>query len=274
MNESRLTDRLTVLGDFALPENHLQKVEIYQNDYGLAFNYKESSVDYTINNETQTIDIEVNSNPEFSKGQFFSATSLRKTSYQGDLDNKIDISDEIESQDGEIIFSFDGYLQDNKVCAEIFSYFNEESQFSNNLGFYQVLDIQGTIQDPISGQKLKPGDFGYRDMAWELSKTFSASDSNADQNALAKRVSEDHSQMGSFSFQLTAQNNRALLAPIVQTSQGNLFTSFADANADGFNHFVSRGDMAFGFEDLFGLGDKDFNDLQVMMTPLTINGLS
>ena len=253
---------------------NLQKVEIYQNDYGLAFNYIESYVDYTVNNETQTINIEVNSEPEPTKGQFFSATSLRKTSYQGDLDNKIDISDEIESQDGDIIFSFDGYLQDNKVSAEIFSYFNEESQFSNNLGFYQVLDIQGTIQDPISGQQLKPGDFGYRDKAWELSKSFSASDSNADQNALAKRVSEDHSQMGSFSFQLTAQNNRALLAPIVQTSQGNLFTSFADANADGFNHFVSRGDMAFGFEDLFGLGDKDFNDLQVMMTPLTINGLS
>ena len=253
---------------------NLQKVEIYQNDYGLAFNYKESSVDYTINNETQTIDIEINSSPEFSKGQFFSATSLRKTSYQGDLDNKIDISDEIKSQDGAIIFSFDDYLQGNKVSAEIFSYFNEESQLSNNLGFYQILDSQGTIQDPITGQKLKPGDFGYRYKAWELSKFFSTSSSNTNQDALANRVSEDHTQMGSFSFQLTAQNNRALLAPIVQTSQGNLFTSFADANADGFNHFVSRGDMAFGFEDLFGLGDKDFNDLQVMMTPLTINGLS
>lgn len=253
---------------------NLQKVEIFQNAYGLSFLQKVSSVDYTVNKKDQKLDVNIDSESEFRQGQFFSATSLRKTSYQGDLDKKIDISDEIESQDGEIIFSFDDYLQDNKVSAEIFSYFNEESQLSNNLGFYQVLDLQGTIQDPISGQQLKPGDFGYRDKAWELSKSLSTSASNADQNTLAKRESEDHSQMGSFSFQLTAQNNKALLAPIVQTSQGNLFTSFADANADGFNHFVSRGDMAFGFEDLFGLGDKDFNDLQVMMTPLTINGLS
>ena len=80
--------------------------------------------------------------------------------------------------------------------------------------------------------------------------------------------------MGSFSFNLEAIDGTALLAPIVTTSQGEVWTTFAAANRDGKNHFQSRGGLSFQMEDQVDLGDGDFNDLTGAFTPLEINGIA
>ncbi|MEQ9668104.1 DUF4114 domain-containing protein [Coleofasciculus sp. G2-EDA-02] len=41
------------------------------------------------------------------------------------------------------------------------------------------------------------------------------------------------------------------------------YFAFGQANPDGRDHVRLFGDNIFGFEDLFGGGDKDFNDLVV-----------
>ena len=253
---------------------NLRKVEIYQNDFGLAFDYQESGIDYLENAKKNTIEVEVKSSKQQSSGQFFSATSIRKSIYTGEVDDKIDFRDDLTSQSSKIIYDFGEYIKDDQVSADIFSYFNEESSLANNIGFYQILDQKGTIKDPISGQLYTPSDSDYIDKALKLSEIFSKSASTPNQSNMTNRISEDHAQMGSISFKLSTINNNIMISPIVQTSQGNTFTSFAEANSDKLNHFVKRGDMSFGFEDQLGLGDRDFNDLQVMMTPLSINGMS
>jgi hypothetical protein len=60
-----------------------------------------------------------------------------------------------------------------------------------------------------------------------------------------------------------SQLKTGYLAPVVITSEGNIFTPFARANSDQMQHFVARGSLSWGMEDLLGLGDKDFNDLHV-----------
>jgi hypothetical protein len=151
---------------------------------------------------------------------------------------------------------------------------NESSEYANTLGFYQVNDFAGTIQDPITGQFYSPGDGEYIATALQLSTRFNDSDQNQSNGELADRVSQDASQMGNFSFTLDAIDGKALVAPIVTTSAGDTWTVFAAANSDGLDHFLWNGGMSFRMEDLPDLGDRDFNDLHAVFTPLTINGIA
>ena len=152
--------------------------------------------------------------------------------------------------------------------------YGQTSSYRNDLGFYQILDEQGTIQDPISGAYLKPGDAQYLQVATKLSDRFEASDGDPSNGDLGNRVSDDVACLANFSFNLTAIDQRALLTPIIKTSMGEIFTSFSAANPDGLNHFRSQGDLDFGFEDQLHLGDRDFNDLHVFLSLMEINGLS
>jgi hypothetical protein len=43
-------------------------------------------------------------------------------------------------------------------------------------------------------------------------------------------------------------------------SNGNTFFAFAGANSDNFAHFRVLGNNLFGYEDLPGGGDRDFDD--------------
>ena len=42
-----------------------------------------------------------------------------------------------------------------------------------------------------------------------------------------------------------------------------VFFSHAGANSNGNDHAKLLGDNTFGFEDISGLGDRDFNDMVV-----------
>ena len=70
-------------------------------------------------------------------------------------------------------------------------------------------------------------------------------------------------QVGNFQV-----NSRAIsltettyLAPIAQV-KGHTFVAFAQGNQDGIGHFVTLGNGTFGLEDLYGGGDRDFNDVE------------
>jgi hypothetical protein len=54
-----------------------------------------------------------------------------------------------------------------------------------------------------------------------------------------------------------------MLAPLAEVDAGttrHTFFAFNEANADGVQHFQVLGDNIFGFEDLYGGGDRDFDD--------------
>lgn len=141
----------------------------------------------------------------------------------------------------------------------VFSEVTSEAKFDNSVGFYVVQNEQGTVIDPLSGQAINPGDPGYAEAA------------------LRQRVSglDLHRNTGSLPTQL---NGGVLLAPYViadgtveeflAENPGNLpgeelyaYFAYQGANPDKADHVRLLGNNQFGFEDLWGGGDEDFNDL-------------
>ena len=122
-----------------------------------------------------------------------------------------------------------------------------EAAYSNTVGLYAIDDETGAIDG------LNPGDAGYAEAA------------------IARRVTQ-------FGTNGTAANIEGLLAPFIIANAtveefldrnpdnlrtGSVFAYFPylGANPDGFDHLRLLGDNLFGFEDLAGGGDADFDDM-------------
>jgi len=117
-------------------------------------------------------------------------------------------------------------------------------------GFYRILDRNGTVRDPLSGDLLRPGDGGYAVAALAAAVRGGPLDGlRTDQKQVTLR-------------QGTIQEG-GLLAPYAQVAGDGLYFGFAAANPDQIQHVVTLGSNVFGFEDLRGGGDRDFNDLVI-----------
>ncbi len=131
-----------------------------------------------------------------------------------------------------------------------------EAAYNNAVGFYRTVDAQGSIQS-VEGI-LKPTDAGYVRAAL--------------QNALVNAVNltaDNHSTAA-----ITANLDKSLYLPIFVANStlanaangqqvNGVYTVFAGANADKTEHIRFLGNNTFGFEDMFGGGDRDYNDLIV-----------
>lgn len=117
------------------------------------------------------------------------------------------------------------------VSAEV------NADFVNVGGFYQAIDTEGTVVDPVSGTEIAVGEEGYEDAALA--------------NSLAE-IGEDETVTvdleGGFVY-----------VPYLLADGEQFFSSFAEANPLGIDH-VQATDGAFGFEDVVGGGDLDFDD--------------
>jgi Domain of unknown function (DUF4114) len=130
-----------------------------------------------------------------------------------------------------------------------------EAAFNNTVGFYQIEDAQGTVIS-ITGAKIKPGEAGYQ--------------AAVVQNRIAGvDLAVANGQTASID---TLLRGGAIYAPFLiananpDTLNGNfsnVYTSYTVGNADTIDHVRLLGDNTFGFEDLVGGGDKDFNDVVI-----------
>ena len=121
-----------------------------------------------------------------------------------------------------------------------------EASFDAVVGFYRAIDAQGAVRD-AEGGLLRPGDPGYAVAALrEDNRVAELSDLQ-----VADR------QTGTVGLQL---RESSFLAPFA-TVRGDTFFAYAEANGDGIGHFRVLGTNSFGLEDLFGGGDRDFDDL-------------
>ncbi|MEB3214782.1 MAG: DUF4114 domain-containing protein [Nostocales cyanobacterium 94392] len=134
---------------------------------------------------------------------------------------------------------------------------DREASFDNTVGFYKIEDAEGTITDPITGNKLKPIDGrAYAELAVKLHQP----DIELRVDNLSSTIIQDTLSGG------------YLYAPFI-IADGNLDTikgdlsqvyfPFAQANSDGVEHIRSLGNNTLGFEDLFNGGDYDFNDMVI-----------
>ena len=146
-------------------------------------------------------------------------------------------------------------LADNLLTGSL-SY-NREASFNSTVGFYQVLDRNGSLYDSLTNRTLDPtallstDQARYRELALSEANRASALDRIATTNrALAQK---DYSVVGGVYYVPFA---------IVASTQQTYF-AFAAANTDGVNHFKMMGANVFGLEDMHGGGDRDYNDLLV-----------
>ncbi len=137
-----------------------------------------------------------------------------------------------------------------------------EATYNNSVGLYRVENEQGTVIDPLTGQQIDPGQVGYA------------------QAALRQRVNLDLSE--DTTNLTTLLNSGIILAPYLiadgtpdeflagnsnnQPGQAPLaYFAYLGANPDGVDHIRLLGDNTFGFEDAFGGGDFDYNDMVVQI---------
>ncbi|MEM7727093.1 MAG: alkaline phosphatase [Cyanobacteria bacterium P01_A01_bin.45] len=120
-----------------------------------------------------------------------------------------------------------------EVSAEV------NAGFDNIGGFYKAIDAKGTVIDPINGMEIAVGDAGYEAAALANSMV-EIGDGDTTTVDLA----------GGFAY-----------IPYILSNGDAFYTEFAEANPDGIDHVATLEDKKFGFEDLFGGGDRDFNDL-------------
>jgi predicted outer membrane repeat protein len=124
---------------------------------------------------------------------------------------------------------------------------NSEAAYHNTFGFYAVDDPTGRIGN------LNPGDPGYAEAA--IAQRLDLAVGLPGGKLLAPFVIADGTPE-----EFLAKN------PNNQSTQGTLaYFAYMGANPDGVDHLRLLGDNVFGFEDLFGGGDADFNDLVVQV---------
>ncbi len=128
---------------------------------------------------------------------------------------------------------------------------SREADFDNEVYFYKVDDINGSVGG------VEVGDEGY--MAAALSNLVSPEFS----------ISDDNTESGSFEF-----SAGSIVVPVI-IADGNLsealsgaaevYFPYLGANSDdgNFDHIKLLDSNTFGFEDLPGGGDKDFNDIVI-----------
>ncbi len=132
-----------------------------------------------------------------------------------------------------------------------------EASYNNFIALYEVEDEAGTLANG-----LKPTDVGYAEAAI--------------QSAVLKTIFKSQVDKG-----LTLQGGK-ILAPVVVAngtfndflknnplnkadSNVHAYFNYIGANTDHVDHFRLLGDNKFGVEDVYGGGDRDYNDLIFQM---------
>jgi hypothetical protein len=157
-------------------------------------------------------------------------------------------------QEGEV-FDFRGISANTTLKATV--EVRREANFNNTVVFYAIQDALGTVTDEL-GNTLRPGDAGYIQAAARASNA--ASILNGVNNATMTRTFTFNGG-GIFAPMLIVNGT---LDQLLDNDTGNdpqVYFSFINGNSDGVDHVKLLGDNTFGFEDLAGGGDRDFDDL-------------
>lgn len=129
-------------------------------------------------------------------------------------------------------------LDSQEVLAEIIATAN--AGFNNRGGLYTVLDEQGTVEDPVTGELLLPGDEGYATIA----------------------ISNSVVEFDEIDPEALELSGGLLYAPyfLADGNSSDAYFPFLEANPDTLDHIRLLGDNSFAFEDSFGGGDGSFDD--------------
>jgi Calx-beta domain/Cysteine-rich secretory protein family/Domain of unknown function (DUF4114)/SdrD B-like domain len=113
-----------------------------------------------------------------------------------------------------------------------------DAAYKNRVGFY-------TVDDALTGRvgNLLPGDVGYA------------------QAAIGRAVTSLNSVSGTMVANNQNLTGGTVLAPYMIANGVDTYFAYIGANSDKVDHIKLLGDNCFGFEDLVGGGDRDYNDV-------------
>ena len=125
-----------------------------------------------------------------------------------------------------------------------------EASYDSTLGFYRTDAANGGIMDAMTGEMLQAGDDGYQEAA--LARQMDV------------QLSGQNGEISTFSSTMTGGGflGMFLISDGSDAASGDLLFSSLGANG-GNDHVKMLGNNTFGFEDMVGLGDRDFNDMVV-----------
>ncbi len=132
-----------------------------------------------------------------------------------------------------------------------------EAMFDNMVGLYATDDANGGIKDPSDplGTMIMPGSTGYKEAALARQLDVRLMGLNG------QKVSNFSTDVAGIDFLGTF-----LVVDGTDPAAGEVFFGHMGANPSGNDHAKMLGNNTFGFEDLAGLGDRDFNDIVVKFT--------
>jgi ELWxxDGT repeat protein len=138
--------------------------------------------------------------------------------------------------------------------------------YGNQVGFYEVKDLAGTIT--VNGLDLRPGDAGYAAAAVQnaiLQTDKSGSQSN--QNITGGKIYAPVAiANGTFSSFLANNSSNVNNLSINDNNETFAYFNYIGANPDKIDHFRLLNNNTFGVEDVYGGGDRDFNDIKMSLT--------
>lgn len=133
-----------------------------------------------------------------------------------------------------------------------------EADYDNTFGLYVVEDEGGTVLDPLTGNRIAPGEAGYAQAAIQRTVLQTGEDEMGSVQLASGVLLAPYIIADGTMAEFVANN------PTNQAGgQTFAYFTFLGANPDGVDHARLLGDNLFGFEDWFGGGDRDYNDIVV-----------
>jgi hypothetical protein len=142
--------------------------------------------------------------------------------------------------------------------AAFFPTVASEAAYDNVVGFYRIENKQGSVFDPLTGKTINVGDADYTQAAIRNSQSFGMNFN--DQSAGITKMLDGGSLFAPF---IIADGNVNQVLNSSSGSQPAVYFSYLGANPDKVDHIRLLGSNAWGFEDLAGGGDRDYNDIVI-----------
>ncbi|AFW96022.1 hypothetical protein ANA_C13352 [Anabaena sp. 90] len=158
-------------------------------------------------------------------------------------------------QQGEVL-DLRGITQDVKADFTV----NREAAFNNFVGFYKVADENGGIDVDGNGTvDFRPGDSGYAQAA--IKSRVAGIDLTVNNQGTASFT--DKTLTGGSIFAPFILTNGRTVDQVLNGQVDQAYFAYLGANSDKVDHIRLLGNNVFGFEDLAGGGDNDYNDIIV-----------
>lgn len=139
-----------------------------------------------------------------------------------------------------------------------------DAVYQSQIGFYAVKDASGTIE-LADGTTIKPGDEKYAMIAVKNA----IANAGLQANRLDSKTNQPIAGGQIYAPVVVAQGT---MDDFMNKTSNNVhaYFNYVSANADKVDHFRQIGANTFGVEDMYGGGDRDFNDLVIQMNVKTI----